>query len=208
MRTKKPVWSSHVFACLFALLPFVLATSAGAVTAGAPGALPPQLIAVEPKPVSLKPALAVVGASGAIQPNNCQNPKPALIATVHIKNSGGPLAAFKGNVYVSEDNGSPDRLVSGGVQLPAFAAGQSQSIQIPVISLSPYSVLGGMHTLTIHLLPLMENGEYSFPKPMTDYTFMVTFPSNFCKPGMNTPAGMPQHQMMHPGGAHGFMTKP
>jgi hypothetical protein len=132
-------------------------------------------------PGALKPVLEVVSATGAVQ-QNCASPAPALMVTVNVRNSGGgALAASQGTIYVSEDNGSPDRLVSNGVQLPAFAAGETKAIKISVITLSPYSVLAGGHILTVHLLPTLSNGQYSFPKPVTDYTFGVTFPPNFCK---------------------------
>lgn len=133
------------------------------------------------KPVALKPALVVVNATASIQ-KNCQNPKPALIANVTLRNNGGSaLPANQGTVYVSEDNGSPDRLVSNGIQLPAFGPGESKTVAIPVISLSPYVKLVGNHPLTVHLLPLMAKGQYSFPKPTTDYQFSVAFPMNFCQ---------------------------
>jgi hypothetical protein len=157
--------------------------TAGAATYSAPA---PHLSggnasAVIPKPVALRPVIVVTGAHGAIQ-NSCQSPKPAVIATVNLRNTGGgALAANQGTVYVSEDNGSPDRLVSGGVQLPAFAPGEAKAVSIPVISLSPYSKLPGSHVLTVHLLPLMSNGQYSFPKPATDYQFTITFPNNYCQ---------------------------
>src|SRR5690349_12470478 len=80
------------------------------------------------KPTALIPNIVVVGAIGAIR-HNCESPKPALVATVTLHNSGGgALAANQGTVYVSEDNGSTDRLVSNGIQLPAFAAGETHAL--------------------------------------------------------------------------------
>jgi hypothetical protein len=133
------------------------------------------------KPAALKPALVVANATAVIQ-KNCQNPKPALIANVTLRNDGGgALAAGQGTVYVSEDNGSPDRLVSSGVHLPAFAPGESKTIAIPVISLSPYLKLAGNHSLTVHLLPMLSKGQYNFPKPAVDYKFPAFFPMGFCQ---------------------------
>jgi hypothetical protein len=133
------------------------------------------------KPAALKPNIVVTGASAAIQ-KNCQGPKPALVATVTLRNNGGAtLVASQGTVYVSEDNGSPDRLVSNGIHLPAFGPGETKTVNIPVISLSPYSKLAGSHLLTVHLLPLLANNQYSFPKPATDHRFTVSFPVGFCQ---------------------------
>jgi hypothetical protein len=140
----------------------------------------PSSMRAKAKPVLPGPNLAVVSASTIVQ-NNCANPKPALVANVMLRNSGGALSAGKGNVYVSEDNGSPNRLSSNGIPLPAFAAGQVRTVSIPAISLGPYTALAGSHTLTVHLLPQLAGGRYSFPKPATDRQIVVTFPANFCK---------------------------
>lgn len=153
---------------------------------------PPKVIKTDQQPqptVSEKPALGVVAA--ITKPNlsvigvqvkiesNCQAPQPAMIAMVTIKNSGAPLPANKGTVFIKEQGGS--NLGSAGIPLPAIDTGQTQTVNIPAITLQPYSTLEGSHKVQVILNPQSEGGQFSFNKPADPYLFSVVFPSGHCK---------------------------
>lgn len=126
-----------------------------------------------------EPKLTVAGASVHVQ-SNCSPPKPALIAKVTIKNSGGPLAAGKGTVYIKEIGGSTN-LSSAGIHLPAFHTGASQIVNIPVITLLPYAKLPGTHALGVYLNPDLKDGQRSFIKPAGVYRVTTRFPAGHCQ---------------------------
>lgn len=127
-----------------------------------------------------KPNLSVTGAQAKIEAN-CQSPQPAMTVAVTIKNDGGALPAGKGIVFVKEFGGA--NLGSGGIQIPALGAGQTQTVNIPAITLQPYSSLAGAHQVQVILNPQQsEGGQLSFNKPAAPYVFSATFPPGHCKP--------------------------
>jgi hypothetical protein len=125
------------------------------------------------------PNLVVVGYRTHVE-SNCQPPNPAATVKLTIRNSGGPLPANKGNVYVKEFGGAS--LSSGGVALPAMSPGQQHMIDLPVISLQPYSSLGGKHSLQVVFTPQVEGGKLAFNHPSPPFMVTASFPGNFCKP--------------------------
>ncbi len=133
-----------------------------------------------------KPNLVVVGHQAIVE-QNCQSPMPAMTVKVTIRNSGGPLPANKGTVFVKEFGGS--NLGSGGVELPAIGPGQQHTVSIPVISPQPYSSLAGRHELQVIFNPQVEGGQPSFIKPPAPYKMTATFPPNHCRSASRQPPG-------------------
>jgi hypothetical protein len=125
------------------------------------------------------PNLAVVSVLPQVQ-NNCQNPQPAFIAQVSIKNSGGPLPGGKGTLFVKETGGA--NLGSAGIQLPPFRSNETKQIAVPAITTIPYAQLPGRHQVQVILNPLNEGGKESFDKPAAPFRFSVAFPAGFCQP--------------------------
>ena len=93
---------------------------------------------------------------------------------VKITNSGGPLAAGKGHVYVKETGGT--NLSSGGVAIPA---NDYRGVAIPAITLGPYSALAGNHQLAVHMNTVISEGKESFEKP-SPFILTVNFPAGHC----------------------------
>ncbi|MGA8006987.1 MAG: hypothetical protein WCA17_12880, partial [Burkholderiales bacterium] len=117
----------------------------------------------------------------AIVEKNCQAPAPALVVVVTLKNSGGPLAANQGTVFVKELGGAG--LTSGGVHLPAIGAGRTTpALRIPLVAAQPYSSLAGRHQLEVMLEPLTSGGTPSFDKPLgRANTLYVDVPAGHCQ---------------------------
>lgn len=141
---------------------------------GAPGgvkAAPGPVVALA------KPNLGVVASRANVEPN-CQSPQPAMTVKVTIRNSGGPLPANKGTVFVKEFGGS--NLGSGGVILPALGPGQEHTVSLPVISTQPYSSLAGRHKLQVIFNPQIEGGQATFGYPATPFVVEAAFPPNHC----------------------------
>lgn len=126
-----------------------------------------------------KPNLAVVGHQATVEPN-CQSPKPAMTVRLTIRNTGGPLPANKGGVYVKEFGGA--NLGSGGVSLPSMGPGEQRTVDLPVITLQPYSSLAGMHSLQVVFTPQVEGGKPVFGHPSPPFTVTASFPADHCKP--------------------------
>ncbi len=140
---------------------------------------------------AIKPNLSVASAMVKIEPN-CQAPLPAMTVAVTIKNNGGALTTGKGHVFVKEIGGA--NLSSGGIPLPAIGAGQTQSVDIPAITLQPYSSLVGAHQVHVKFNPQSDGGQLSFNQPAAPYIFSATFPPGHCKPS--------QRQAPVPSGSH------
>jgi hypothetical protein len=172
---------------------FVPATASRAIppaATGTQGAQVPQVqaaakIAGTPALASSKPQLAVVGAQVKVEAN-CQAPLPALTAQVSIKNSGGALGPVKGTVHIKENGGA--NLSSAGIALPAIAAGQTQTVSIPVTMPAAYSTLPGLHQLSVHLDPQVTGASPSFEKPPAPYQLSVNVPAGHCAQRMTSPA--------------------
>jgi hypothetical protein len=149
----------------------------------APGSVKasPVLVAEAPKP-----NINVVGHRANIEPN-CQSPKPAMTVKLTIRNAGGPLPANKGAVYVKEFGGAG--LGSGGVSLPAMSPGQQHTVDLPVISLQPYSSLAGQHSLQVVFTPQVEEGKPAFSHPSRPYLVTASFPADHCKSVPRPPTG-------------------
>lgn len=141
---------------------------------------------------AIKPNLSVTGAQAKIEAN-CQPPQPAMTVTVTIKNNGGALPANKGSVFVKETGGAnlSSAGIREGIPLPAIGAGQTQSVDIPAITLQPYSSLAGVHQVQVILNPQQsEGGQLSFNQPAArPYVFPVTFPPGHCKPAQRQAPG-------------------
>lgn len=135
-----------------------------------------------------KPRLAVISHQATVEPN-CQPPQAAMTVTLTIQNSGGPLSANKGTVFLKEFGGA--NLSSGGVFLPPLNANQQQTVSIPVISTQPYATLAGQHQLQVIFNPNQEGGQAAFMQPSTPYKVTGTFPPNHCKSAMRQPPGVP-----------------
>jgi len=125
-----------------------------------------------------KPNLSVIGVQVKIE-SNCQAPQPAMTAMVTIKNAGAALPANKGTVFIKEQVGT--NLSSAGIPLPAIDTGQTQTVNIPAITLQPYSMLEGSHKVQVILNPQSEGGQFSFNKPADPYLFSAVFPPGHCK---------------------------
>ncbi|MEK7234474.1 MAG: hypothetical protein AAB268_11705, partial [Elusimicrobiota bacterium] len=145
-----------------------------------------------------KPNLAVVGAKAEIT-KNCKGPSPAMIAVVTLKNSGGALAAKKGQVFLKESGGTG---LEGAAALPAFGAGQEQNVNVPATSLQHFSKLAGSHQIQVILKPVIEGGQPSFNKPADPYVFTAVFPAGHCGGGAKVPpkpsASTPNEQTTDP----------
>lgn len=153
---------------------------------------PPQAVTAIPALVLPRPKLAVSAAQAHVQ-QNCQSPQPALIVHVKITNTGGPLAAGKGHVYVKETGGT--NLSSGGVAIPAIPANDYRGVAIPVITLGPYSALAGNHQLAVHMNTVTSEGKESFEKPATPYLLTASFPAGHCGAATKQPGrlrGLPK----------------
>lgn len=139
-----------------------------------------------PKPVLALPKLSTEGVKTAFPLyQHCDDKGPIVIASIYIRNTGGPLAAGKGHIYASEDSGVTDghkRMVSPGMPLGAINANASELVSVPISSLAPYSELVGTHQLTVHWTALTEAGKQSFVPPPPTYHFSVTIPKGFCSP--------------------------
>jgi hypothetical protein len=135
-----------------------------------------------------KPRLAVISHQASVEPN-CQSPQPAMTVKLIIQNSGGPLSANKGTVFLKEFGGG--NLSSGGVFLPALNATQQQTVSIPVISPQPYASLAGQHQLQVIFNANNEGGQPAFLQPPTPYKVIGTFPPNHCRAATRQPAGVP-----------------
>lgn len=131
-----------------------------------------------PLAVVAKPNIVVVGYQANVEPN-CQSPKPAMTVKLTIRNTGGPLSANKGAVYVKEFGGAG--LGSGGVSLPEMSPGQQHMVDLPVISLQPYSSLAGSHSLKVVFTPQVEGGKPVFGHPSPPFLVTASFPANHCK---------------------------
>lgn len=139
---------------------------------------PPPAIGAKPVFILPRPKLAISAAQAHIQ-QNCQSPQPALIVHVKITNTGGPLAAGKGHVFVKETGGT--NLSSGGVAIPAIPANDYRGVAIPAITLGPYSALAGNHQLAVHMNTVIsDGGKESFDKPATPYLLTASFPAGHC----------------------------
>jgi hypothetical protein len=150
---------------------------------GAPGGMK-----ASPGPVAAvaKPNLVVEGYRANVEPN-CQSPKPAVTVNLRIRNSGGPLPANKGTVYLKEFGGAS--LSSGGVSLPAMSPGQQHTVDLPAISLQPYSSLSGKHSLQVVFTPQVEEGKPVFSHPSPPYVVTASFPADHCKSISRPPPG-------------------
>lgn len=160
-------------------------------SASAKDQLPPTVVGKPPEGVIAalnKPNLSVTGVQVKIEPN-CQSPQPAMTAMVTIKNSGGPLSANKGNVFIKEQGGA--NLGSAGIPIPAIGAGQTQTVNIPAITSQPYSSLEGSHPIQVILNPQSDGDQFSFNKPADPYMFWARFPNGHCRA---TPGQQPQAQ--------------
>lgn len=144
-----------------------------------------------------KPNLSVVSHQAIVEPN-CQSPKPAMTVKVTIRNSGGPLPANKGTVFAKEFGGA--NLSSAGIVLPALNPGQQQTVDIPVMSLQPYSTLAGPHQLQVILNPQTEGGQATFVHPAAPYAASAAFPSNHCRSASVQPPGTGGNAAGAPGG--------
>ncbi|OGI40165.1 MAG: hypothetical protein A2140_06920 [Candidatus Muproteobacteria bacterium RBG_16_62_13] len=151
----------------------------------------PSAAALGALAAAAKPNILVVGAKVEIT-KNCYGPAPALIAAVKLKNTGGALAAKKGKVFLKESGGAG---LEGAADLPAFGAGQEQTVNVPATSLLHFSKLAGSHQLQVVLKAVIEGGQLSFNKPADPYMFTVVFPAGYCggkalvppKPSSSTP---------------------
>lgn len=139
------------------------------------------------------PNLTVVGATVNIT-SNCYGPAPALIAAVTIRNSGQALAANMGKVFLKKQSSGAG--LEGAANLPAFGAGQEQTVNVPATSLQPFSqfAAGNLrrlagHQMRVILRPEMimdprvvPNGRRpSFITPASPFTFQAVFPSGHCQ---------------------------
>jgi hypothetical protein len=126
-----------------------------------------------------RPLVAVAVAQATLEAN-CAAPQPALIASVTLRNSGGPLGTNQGEIYVKEFGGA--NLSSAGVPLPAIGAGRStMPLKIPLITLQPYSSLPGQHRLAVMLQPSTMGGMPGFDQPPgAPYTLVVDIPIGHC----------------------------
>ncbi len=137
----------------------------------------PGNVAAKPAPGTLatltKPRLAVVGAQANIDPA-C---KYLFIASISIKNSGGPLAAGKGTVNVELGK------VSGATALPAFGQGETKIVKVSVGTSKDFaSHLQGTYGPIATLKPQTEGGQSSFiTSAPFEYGFEVTFPKGYCQ---------------------------
>jgi hypothetical protein len=127
-----------------------------------------------------RPSVTVSRANATVE-GNCRAPAPAVVVSVTLRNSGGPLAASQGTVYVKELGGAG--LTSGGVHLPAIGASRTTpALRIPLITTRPYSSLAGRHELEVMLEPSTTNGKASFDKPLgRGYTLYVDVPAGHCQ---------------------------
>jgi len=150
---------------------------------GAPGG-----VKASPGPVAAvaRPNIIVEGYQANVEPN-CLSPKPAATVKLTIRNSGGPLPANKGTVYVKEFGGAS--LSSGGVSLPAMNPGQQHTVDLPVISLQPYSSLAGRHSLQVVFTPQVEGGKPAFSHPSPPFVVTASFPADHCKSVSRPPSG-------------------
>lgn len=150
---------------------------------GAPGGMKasPGLVAAV-----ARPNITVAGYQANVEPN-CQSPKPAMTVKLTIRNTGGPLPANKGAVYVKEFGGAG--LGSGGVSLPEMSPGQQHMVDLPVISLQPYSSLAGSHSLKVVFTPQVEGGKLAFGHPSPPFLVTAVFPANHCKSMSRPPPG-------------------
>lgn len=143
----------------------------------------PGSMQVVPNLVLPAPRLAVVGAKVAFPLyQHCDSTGPIVIASIFVRNTGGPLATDEGHIYASEDSGVTDgqkRMVSHGMPLGAIDPHASVLVSVPIFALAPYSELVGTHRLTVHFSPVLEAGKTSFPTP-PPYHFSVTIPKGFC----------------------------
>lgn len=119
-----------------------------------------------------KPHLAVVGVKANID-SACTY---LFIASVSIKNSGGPLAAGKGTVNVELGK------VSGATALPAFGQGETKMIKVFVGTSKDFaSHQMGTYGPDALLKPQTEGGQSSFVTSAPfRYGFQVTFPKGYC----------------------------
>jgi hypothetical protein len=140
-----------------------------------------------------RPKITISGVQTKIEPN-CQSPRPAFTAAITIANTGGPLPASKGTVYLKEIGGA--NLYSAGIQLLAIGAGQVQVVHVAATTLSPYSALPGSHQIGVHLNPLVEAGGASFDVSTVPYLFGVNFPAGHCDSRVTQPA--PARQLPAP----------
>ena len=126
-----------------------------------------------------RPLVEVAVAQATLEAN-CKAPQPALIASVTLRNSGGPLGTNKGEIYVKETGGA--NLSSAGVPLPAIGAGQmTLPISLPLITLQQYSTLPGRHRLAVILQPSTPDGKPGFDKPSdAPYMLDVDIPVGHC----------------------------
>lgn len=143
----------------------------------------PGSMHVTPKLVLPAPRLAVVRAKVAFPLHqHCDSAGPIVIASIIVRNTGGPLVTDKGHIYASEDSGVTDgrkRMVSHGMPLGVINPQASVLVSVPIFALAPYSELVGTHQLTVHFSPVLEAGKTSFPTPRP-YHFSVTIPKGFC----------------------------
>ena len=145
----------------------------------------PRVTSRKPVPVPhlAAPRITIVGAIPALQ-HNCGGPRPLFLVKVILHNSGGPLAAKKGDATVYDNNPGtyhmkPLRLVSHGIALPAIAGNANGVVNVPVISLAPYAGEVGVKPLKVLVSSSATPNNGGFKSPPI-YHFSVTVPKGFC----------------------------
>jgi len=132
------------------------------------------------KPIMPTPALMVTGTSYSIDPA-CSQPYKILTVTLKLRNSGGPLAAGKGTVFLKEYGGAS--LSSAGIYLPAFGPNETRTMVLTAgTTKSLMPKLPGNHIVKVILNPQLVGGKPVFLKPATPTGFTVTLPANYCQP--------------------------